>query len=190
MTSEYRRGLIRLTFAASPRRGRVLAAKAVVIAAVSFVAGLIGTVLAMVVGVHQLHSGGNQILPVDPFTLIRIVAGTAALLAVVAILTVALGALLRNTAVVVTLGILAFALVYLLATTVLPVGAADWVLRLTPAAAFAIQQSIPQYSQVSGNYTPANGFYPLPPWAGFAVLCLYAAVALGAAVYVVNRRDA
>ena len=35
MTAEYRRGLIRLTLAASPRRGRVLAAKAIVIGAVT-----------------------------------------------------------------------------------------------------------------------------------------------------------
>ena len=33
ITAEYRRGLIRITLAASPRRGRVLAAKAVVIGA-------------------------------------------------------------------------------------------------------------------------------------------------------------
>jgi hypothetical protein len=37
VTSEYRRGLIRTKLAASPRRGRVLAAKAVVIGAVSAV---------------------------------------------------------------------------------------------------------------------------------------------------------
>ena len=37
ITAEYRRGLIRTTLAASPRRGRVLAAKAVVIGAVTFV---------------------------------------------------------------------------------------------------------------------------------------------------------
>ena len=40
ITAEYRRGLIRITLAASPRRGRVLAAKAIVVGAVTFVAGL------------------------------------------------------------------------------------------------------------------------------------------------------
>ena len=44
MTAEYRRGLIRTTLAASPRRGRVLAAKALVVGAVAFVAGLLGAV--------------------------------------------------------------------------------------------------------------------------------------------------
>ena len=39
ITAEYRRALIRTTLAASPRRGRMLAAKAIVIAAVTFLAG-------------------------------------------------------------------------------------------------------------------------------------------------------
>ena len=39
VTAEYRRGLIRTTLAASPRRGRLLAAKALVIGLVTFVAG-------------------------------------------------------------------------------------------------------------------------------------------------------
>ena len=47
MTAEYRRNLIRITLAASPRRGRVLAAKAIVVAAVSFVAGLVGAAVAV-----------------------------------------------------------------------------------------------------------------------------------------------
>ena len=41
ITAEYRRGLIRITLTASPRRGRVLAAKAIVIGSVTFVAGLV-----------------------------------------------------------------------------------------------------------------------------------------------------
>ena len=45
-TSEYRRGLIRTTLAASPRRGRVLAAKAVVAGSLAFAAGAIATAIA------------------------------------------------------------------------------------------------------------------------------------------------
>ena len=41
ITTEYRRGMVRTTFAASPRRGRVLAAKAIVIGGVTFVTGLV-----------------------------------------------------------------------------------------------------------------------------------------------------
>ena len=191
MTSEYRRGLIRVTFAASPDRGRVLAAKAIVIAAVTFVAALIGTILALAVGVHMLHSGGVPILPIPKLTLVRIVVGTAAVFAVASVLTLALAALLRRTAAVVVLGIVVFVLGWLLTRGgLLPVSVADWILRLTPAAAYAVQQSIPAYSFVAGEYTPANGFYPLAPWAGVLVLCLWAAAALGLAIYAMNRRDA
>ena len=64
---------------------------------------------------------------------------------------------------------------FLSAILILPVGAADWLLRLTPAAAFAVQQATPQYPQVQAYYAPVSGFYPLAPWAGFAVLCAWTA---------------
>ncbi len=44
--------------------------------------------------------------------------------------------------------------------------------------------------QVSSAYTPFNGYYPLAPWAGFAVLCAWAALAFGLAVVLLRRRDA
>jgi len=62
------------------------------------------------------------------------------------------------------------------------------VLRVTPAAAFAIQQSVPAYPQVTAAYTPPI-YFPLSPWAGFGVLCGYAALALGLAVVLLRRRD-
>jgi hypothetical protein len=80
---------------------------------------------------------------------------------------------------------------YILATAgVLPAGPSQWLLRVTPAAGFAIQQSLPAYSQVDHAYTPLLGYYPLAPWAGFAVLCAWTALALGTAMYLLRRRDA
>jgi ABC-type transport system involved in multi-copper enzyme maturation permease subunit len=192
MTAEYRRGLIRLTLAASPRRGRVLAAKAVVIGAVTFVAGLAGATAAFLLGERLLRSNGNYILPVSALTEVRVVAGTAAVLAVAAALALALGAILRHGAGAVAVVIVAIVLPYFFTTgfSVLPAGLADWLLRVTPAAGFAIQQSIPQYPQVTASYTPANGDYPLAPWLGFAVLCAWAALALGVAAVLLRRRDA
>jgi hypothetical protein len=38
--------------------------------------------------------------------------------------------------------------------------------------------------------SPVQGYYPLPPYAGFAVLCLWAAAALGLAYVLLRRRDA
>ena len=81
---------------------------------------------------------------------------------------------------------------YLLARTpgVLPEGAEEWLLRLTPAAGFAIQQSTTAYHQVLSDYSPGNGYFPLGPWGGFAVLCAWAVLALALATYALRRRDA
>ncbi|GAA4505980.1 hypothetical protein GCM10023191_062480 [Actinoallomurus oryzae] len=191
ITSEYRRGLIRTTLLAGPRRGRVLAAKAIVIGLVAFVTGLIAAVVAVPACTHILRANGNYVLPVTRPTELRVVVGTAALLAAAAVFALALGALFRRSVAAVTAAVVVLALPHVLATaSVLPEGAAQWLLRLTPAAAFAVQQSIPEYPQVTGHYVPQDGYYPLAPWAGLAVLCAYAALALGLAVLRLRRRDA
>ena len=192
MTAEYRRGMIRTTFAASPRRGRVLAAKAIVLGGVTFIMGLIAAAIAIPLGEHLLHQNGNPILPLPALTLLRVELGTAALLAVASVLALAVGALLRRSAAAVTAVIAGIVLPYLLAVMsgVLPLGAEEWLVRVTPAAAFAIQQAAPAYPQVDTTYAPADGYFPLPPWAGFGVLCAWAALALALAAYVLRRRDA
>ncbi len=190
ITAEYRRGLIRLTLAASPRRGRVLAAKAIVIGAVTFAAGIAGIAIALPVGLAKLRSGGNPILPVTALTELRVIAGAAALIAVGSVLALAIGAVLRRGALTVTVVIAGIVLPYLLAITALPADAADWVLRTTPAAAIAAEQSIPAYPQVTAVYTPMYGYYPLAPWAGFAVLCAWTVAALALAACLLHRRDA
>jgi len=191
VTAEYRRGLIRTTFAASPRRGQVLAAKAVVIAAVSFAAGLVAAAIAMPLNSHVLRANGNYLYPVNLLTEARLAAGTAGMLAVAAVLALALGTLLRRGAIAITVVIAAIILPFLVAVTnVLPAGAGNWLMRLVPAAGFAVQQTIPNYPQVSNTCTVAQGCYPLAPWAGFAVLCVWAAAAFGLALWLLRRRDA
>ena len=168
MTAEYRRGLIRVTLAASPRRGRALAAKAIVLGAVTFAAGLAGAAAAVLIGIPLLRASGNPVYPATALTEVRVIAGTAALIAVLAVFALAVGTIVRHGAGAVTVAITAVVLPYLLtaAIPVLPAGAANWVLRVTPAAGFAIKQVIPAYPQVAGSYTPFNDYFPLAPWAG------------------------
>ena len=190
ITGEYRRGLIRTTFTASPRRGQVLAAKALVIGVVTFIAGLAGAVIAVPLGEHLLRSNGNYIYPASTLTQVRVIVGTAALLALAAVIALAVGAILRRSAGAVTVVIAAIVLPYFLAVaSVLPTGAGQWLLRITPAAAFAIQQTVIQYPQVAATYRPGNGYFPLAPWAGFAVLCGYTLCALAGAIFLLRRRD-
>jgi ABC-type transport system involved in multi-copper enzyme maturation permease subunit len=190
-TAEYRRGLIRTTLAATPRRGAVLAAKAIVAAGVTFVVGLVASAVAITIGSHIETDNGQVVLPVSALTEIRVVVGTAAMLAVAAVIAVALGAVLRRSAAAITLGIVTIVLPFLLAVlNVFPAGIGDWLLRVTPAAGLAIEQSIPNYYQVLTRTNPIQGYYPLSPFAGFAVICAWAAAALALALYVLRRRDA
>jgi ABC-type transport system involved in multi-copper enzyme maturation permease subunit len=204
ITAEYRRGLIRVSLAASPRRGRLLAAKAVVIGAVSFVTGLIAAALAVAVGTRTLARTGQSLWPVPALTLARMVVGTAALLAVAAVLALAIGTIQRRSATAVAAAIVVIFVPRLLAVFPplqpgpvgltgggLALGGRELLLRITPAAGFSVQQAVPQFSQVTGVlYTPNWGYYPLAGWAGFAVECAWAAAALALAFYLLRRRDA
>ncbi len=194
ITAEYRRGMIRTTFAASPRRGRVLAAKAIVIGLVTFAAGLAGAAVALPIAENKLHSGGwaSSVYPLWSLTSSRglqIVVGTAGLLAVTAILALSAGAVLRRSAGAIA-AVVVLLIVPLILGVILPQGPADWLLRLTPAAAFGLQQGTPHYSQVTNVCQPINGCFPLAPWEGFAVLCVWAVAALGIAAFLLRRRDA
>ena len=190
-STEYRRGLIRTTLAATPRRGAVLAAKAVVIGAVAFVTGLAAAVVSIGVGVPKEENSGQVLLTAPLPTEVRVIVGTAAMLAVAAIFAVALGAILRRSAAAITIAVVTVVMPFLLAAlNVVPAGVGDWLLRLTPAAGLAIEQSIPRYAQVTTVISPVQGYYPLSPYAGFAVLCLWAAAALALALVMLRRRDA
>jgi ABC-type transport system involved in multi-copper enzyme maturation permease subunit len=192
MTGEYRRGLIRVTLAASPRRGRVLAAKAIVLGGAAFAAGLAASAGAVLIGSPLLRASGNPVCPASTLTEVRVIVGTAALVTVFAVFALGVGAIVRHGAGAVTAAITAVILPYLLTAgiSVLPAGAADWVLRVAPAAGFAIRQVIPAYPQVAASYTPFNDYFPLAPWVGLAVACAWAALALALAAYLLKRRDA
>ena len=117
--------------------------------------------------------------------------GAAALLAAASILALAVGTMFRRSAGAVTTVIVAIVLPYILvAIPFIPASVADWLTRVTPAAAFAVQQTLVPYHQVTSIYTPYNGYYPLAPWTGFAVLAGYAVASLAVAAFLLGRRDA
>jgi ABC-type transport system involved in multi-copper enzyme maturation permease subunit len=177
VTAEYRRGTILATFAASPRRRRVLAAKALVLGAATFVAGLVAVFTSFLVG-SAIADGKGFPMPslTDPGVL-RAVLGSAALLAVVAVFALAVATIVRRSTPAITVVLLLLVVPQIVATG-LPLGAAAWVERLTPAAGFAIQETVRRYDTA------------IAPWAGFGVLCAYAAAALAVAAWRLERRDA
>jgi len=191
ITEEYRNKMMHLTLAASPRRSRVLVAKAIVLWAVTFVAGLVGTLLAAPLGERLARGNGVYIFPVSSSTEWRVALGTAALLATASVLALSVGAVFRHSAGAVTTVIVAIVLPYILiAIPFMPASVAKGVATVTPGAAFAVQQTLVPYDQVASNYTPYYGYYPLAPWAGFAVLAGYAVAGLAVAAVLLNRRDA
>jgi ABC-type transport system involved in multi-copper enzyme maturation permease subunit len=184
-TSEYRRGLIRTTFAASPRRERVLLAKAAVAGSAAFAAGALATAIAEVITRHVLAASGSYLFPQGGLALARVITGTGLFLGFATALAVALGMMLRRSALTVAAGF-----VLLVLPGVLGSASGNWMMRFTPSAAFAIQATLPRSPVVASDYIPPNGYFPISPWAGLAVLAAYAAVAMGAAVWLVRRRDA
>ena len=199
ITAEYRRRLIRVSLTAAPRRGRLLAAKAVVIGAVGFAAGLVAATIALAVGTPLLRRAGPLAWPVSLLTEARMVAGTGALLAVAAVLALAIGTIVRRSAPAVAIVIVVIVVPYLFAFGPLsgsqpqgsgPGGGGGWPLQITPAAALSVQQAVPQFHQLIAVYPLVNGYYPLAPWAGLAVECAWAAAALALAYYLLRRRDA
>jgi ABC-2 type transport system permease protein len=97
ITGEFGSGLIRTTFAATPQRGAVLAAKATVIGVVTLVFGQVlafGVFLGTQAILGRIHAGLSIAAP----GVFRSVSGTGLYLAVVALLGLGIGALVRHTA--------------------------------------------------------------------------------------------
>lgn len=188
-TAEYRRGLIRTTLAATPRRGRLLAAKVIVIGAATFAVTLPAAAISLLVGKHVLRANHNLLYPVSVLTEVRVVFGTAGFLSCAAIIAVGLGIILRRSTGAIAVPVLGIVVPYIFFPG-LPAGAAEWLLRIAPTAALSVQQTLPVYRQVATNYAPTAGYFPLSPWAGFAVLAAYAVVIVTIAAVLLRRRDA
>ncbi|WP_327000199.1 DUF1349 domain-containing protein [Dactylosporangium sp. NBC_01737] len=191
ITTEYRHALIGTTLTAFPHRTPVLAAKAIVLGVVTFLTSLPAIALALPVGARIARAQGLYLFPVTTATAVRVAVGLAALLALTAVFALGVGTVLRRSASAVTTVVVALVLPHLLVLTpILPAAVQRWLTLVTPDAAFAVQQTVVAYPHVDGVYTPANGYYPLGPLPGLAVLCGYAAVALGLAAVLLRRRDA
>jgi hypothetical protein len=85
--------------------------------------------------------------------------------------------IVRRSAAAITIVLLLLIVPQIVATG-LPLSVAAWLDRLTPAAGFAIQETVERYDTA------------IAPWAGFGVLCAYTVVALLLAARRLNRRDA
>jgi hypothetical protein len=177
ISGEYATGMIRSSFMAVPHRLPVLAAKAAVFAAVTFVLMLAATLVSFlaVQGIVTQHHVQRSLG--DPGAL-RVVVGTALFLTVLGVLCVGIGGLIRNTAG----GIAAF------------VGLLFVLPGISAILPSSVNDAISPYLPINAGTTIATSTFDnahhLAPWAGFALFCGYAAVAVVAAGIGLMRRDA
>ena len=177
VTSEYGTGMIRATLAATPSRGTVLAAKALVLSGTLFVAGTLTAFAGYFAGNWFLENEGIGIALSDDGVL-RAMFGSGLYLAGLGLLAAAVGLLVRHTAAALSI---VLGLVFVVGTMVflLPGAWGEWIGKLMPGNAG------------SGITAPVS-FNPtlLDPWVGFAVFSGEVAVLLLVGYVVFRRRDA
>lgn len=177
ITGEYSTGMIRSSLTAVPRRLPVLWGKLAVFAGVVSVVSLVASFASFFIGQALLDQHGIGVTISAPGAL-RSVFGAALYLTVAGMIGVAIGALLRNTAA----GISTFVGVFFVVpplSQLLPSSISDHLVQYFPSNA---GQAV-----FGGDRGLANA---LSPWAGFAVLCVYAAVLIAAAAFRLQRSDA
>jgi hypothetical protein len=119
---------------------RVIAAQAAVVGAATFGTGLVAAGVAVAVGMAILKSNSIPVQPLPVLTGARVIVGVAAVLALCAVLAFGLGVWRCRGWAAVLVALSLVALPYAVtAFPLLPDPVAEWLLRLTPAAGFAVQ---------------------------------------------------
>jgi hypothetical protein len=174
---EYSTGMIRSPLAAVPRRLPVLGGKLAVFAGSIFPVWLAASFLSFVPG-QALLSSHRLGVPVTAHDALGSVTGAALYLTVAGLIGLALGALLRHTAAgIATLAAVFFVLPLL--ATLLPASISDHLAPYLPPDA-------------GGVLWGGAAFVPdaLSPWTGFALLCGYAVIVIGAGAWRLRGSDA
>jgi ABC-2 type transport system permease protein len=158
VTAEYGTGTIRATLAACPRRTTVLAAKALVLAAVTVPLAAAGSAVAVLAGgalIDDSHPPGRAV---------PAVLGTALAVGAVALLGLALGTLLRHAA-----GAVAAALGVVLLPSLLAPLFGDLQRWVAGAGPVTVQQKLAQSSDATAEVAGSLGAWPSLGLLGAAV---------------------
>ncbi len=176
ISSEYSSGMIRTSLIAVPKRGRVLAAKSLVFAAVTFVVGEVTSFAAFFVGQALISGHAPHAALGDP-GVARAVLGAGLYLTALAVLSVAAGTLLRHPAAAIAC-MMAVALVLPVIAQALPDSWRNPVTEFWPTQAGSRRTSV------------HHSAHTLRPWPGFGVMCLFVAIVYAIAWTLLDRRDA
>jgi ABC-2 type transport system permease protein len=177
ITTEFSSGMIRATFAAAPRRQLVLAAKAAVLGTVALVAGELSAFAAFLAGQAALTGPAPHAALGQPGVL-RAVLMAGAYPALIALIGLGIGAIIRHTAgaVCVLAGVL----------FVLPLLAA----ALSPSIQKLALEFLPHPMAATSLTAVKPIAHALSPGLAFGLLCAYALIALAAGAWDLTRRDA
>ncbi|MFC4120751.1 ABC transporter permease [Nonomuraea zeae] len=182
ITSEYASGAIRVTLQATPVRGTVLAAKALVVAPVMFLAGVAGGALTTGVVYLTLSAdvfGGLVVLPLGE--VVPDLLGVGVYFALVSIMTLGVAAAMRSAA-----GTLTVVFMLLMGLPLL-------LLMTGSQAALAASMRMPLFAGLAFMGSTDNltgGPMPYPAVEGLAWLLAWVAAAAAAGYAVLRRRDA
>lgn len=184
VTDEYGTGMVRVTLAAMPRRGVMLGAKAVnlaalaLITAVPAIAGCLiaGRLLLPAAGLDPAH--GYALVSIAYGPTLRAALGSVLYLGLIAVLGLGIGVVLRDTAVSTGTVLALLYLPPLLAQLV----SGPWRRH--------IQQIAPMTAGLAIQATRNIRSLPISPWAGLGVLAAWAAGMLVVGLAVLKVRDA
>jgi ABC-2 type transport system permease protein len=182
---EYGSGMITVTLAATPRRTAVLAAKAAVITGAVLVSGtvaVLGSVLAgeLILPGHGFTvARGYPALSLGDGPVLRAAAGSVLYLALIGLLSLGVGAVVRETAAAIGL---VLGLLYVVPIITAVLGRSHLARHL--------QQVAPMTAGLAIQATTGLRGLPISPWAGLAVLAGWAAAAMLAGGVLLQVRDA
>jgi ABC-2 type transport system permease protein len=185
ISGEYSTGMIRVTFAAMPRRATVLAAKATILTGLAAAVGMIAVLGGLLAGRLILPGNGftaahgYPALSLSNGPTFRAAAGSVVYLALIALLSLGIATAVRDsaTAIGLVLGVL-----YLFPIISQAVG--------DPRRHRHLQQIGPMTAGLAIQTTTNIHNLPISPWAGLGVLAAWAAGALLAGQLLLQLRDA
>jgi ABC-2 type transport system permease protein len=185
ISNEYSTRLIHTTFATNPRRSQVLAAKAATLTAAVLLAGVFGVLGSLAAGrIILARNGFTKASGYPPLSLadeptLRAAVGTVLYLGLIALLSLGIGTMLRDTAVSVTA---VLSLMFVVPVLAQLIGDRQWSERL--------RRYSPTDAGLAVQATTHLDDLPIGPWAGLGLLAGYAVVAVVDAAATLATRDA
>jgi hypothetical protein len=177
--NEYASGMISSTFAAQPRRSRVLIAKAAVVGVCTTAVGT-GAAFAAFFITRPLQRSNGFVAPGYPDPdltsepVLRAILGSGAVFGLIALLALGIGMVVKRTAITIPIVI---GLLLVPAMLVVDENVARKVQGWSPFAGFSIQHTVDRDD------------YYTAPWVGLGVLTAYAFAALVSGIAISRRRD-